>query len=1022
MFESLSDSSHANDGQDSFTTSSSSARQAMKKQQLKELNNELIKENSLLRSQFEEAVEITAQFQDLHQKNQQLLLQIGQLQAEKEDLDHRLEISLATNRELTKRLTDEKKNHTQQNDTNINAMNNEIEKVRDQAKAQLDSVLEELEKVKSIHEKDVLQQKTIVGRLDRVLQSGERYFNKKLSTVDDLILLFEKPQIQNGKIQTSDPVSSAQAPISFASNVNNDALEKKVKHLKSKLRATSHEKDDLEAQLSKLQREASELRNEYSSQIADLQRKVSSINSDKVNLEEQSAAKISSLERQVDQLNKDLAMARSSPFAQIPHPVQPTNSQSVDLRSTHSDNLPKVAKRQSLPEDIDKINNLTQQIDDLSERIKKHENTIADQSKKLATADTTNLQLKMQIENMKTELSTLNSLKDSSAAEIETLRNALHTKQAAINEPIQIPRPPPNVIKYQRAIEDQKQKILALTQQNDKQKKQIEKQDHDLANLRDKLEESNSQIRHISDEFSDYRSKVESKKPLTIEDILPSDAFRCAEFDSQLSTCIQKIATNPSLQPATKIQSCFRAIYGHLSNSLRELQVALDETTKENQFLSSSFNKFIIDLSIALCDQPTTIEDFFKSNGGEKLLQAVADFRVKFDDMKHQSDRLQQIVSHLDQLFPTGIDDPVMQITELKNQYQAQCDAIASKTSNVKRLRRELRELAQSNELLKSDSSQRIEDLTNRLSQATASVTQLERSNETLKKENSRMSAELLEANKNLAAGEEHFRKRQEDDINRLISENNCKYSDLSSKYNHLHQTYSEMVDEYNLQGERVANLESQIDNQKRQLIAKDREVNEFKKQLSDQADHFERRLEDEKRQLTETYKGAIAELTDQCAKHRSDVERMAKSVAENEKQMAISRNECNLMKKHKIKIENEMKSLNAKVERERKLMETNYTAKRIAYESETAQKMNEERQKLEQEKRRICGFGVEAFKMFFNANSSIDEKSFRNVIENARDELTRLTKSDAAVRRIVAARDNQTTEDAVAQVLMASP
>ena len=374
------------------------------------------------------------------------------------------------------------------------------------------------------------------------------------------------------------------------------------------------------------------------------------------------------------------------------------------------------------------------------------------------------------------------------------------------------------------------------------------------------------------------------------------------------------------------------------------------------------------------------------------------------------------------QLLPTGVDDPVMQITELKNQYHAQCEAIASKTSNIKRLRRELKELIQSNELLKNDSSQRIEDLTNRLSQATAAVTQLERTNDTLKKENSRMSSELLDANKKLAAGEEHFRRSQEDSMNKLISENNGKYSDLNSRYNHLHQTYSEIVEEYNQQGERVAALEAQIDNQKRQLISKDREITECKRQFADQADHFEHRLENEKRQLTDTYKGAIAELTDQCAKHRSDVEKMAKSVAENEKQMAISRNECNLMKKHKIKIENEMKSLLAKVERERKLMETNYTAKRIAYESETAQKMNEEKQKLEQEKRRICGFGVEAFKMFFNANSSIDEKSFRNVIENARDELTRLTKSDAAVRRIVSARDNQTTEDAVAQVLMQSP
>ena len=170
MFETLSDSSSRTDTQDSFSTSS--ARSALKKQQLKELNNELIKENALLRSQFEEAVEITSQFQELHRENQTLVAQNSAIQQEKEDLDHRLEISLATNRELTKRLSDEKKNRSQQNDTNINAMNNEIERVREQSKAQLDSVLEELEKLKAVHEKDVLQQKTIVGRIDLTLQSG----------------------------------------------------------------------------------------------------------------------------------------------------------------------------------------------------------------------------------------------------------------------------------------------------------------------------------------------------------------------------------------------------------------------------------------------------------------------------------------------------------------------------------------------------------------------------------------------------------------------------------------------------------------------------------------------------------------------------------------------------------------------------------------------------------------------------------------------------------------------------------
>lgn len=83
---------------------------------------------------------------------------------------------------------------------------------------------------------------------------------------------------------------------------------------------------------------------------------------------------------------------------------------------------------------------------------------------------------------------------------------------------------------------------------------------------------------------------------------------------------------------------------------------------------------------------------------------------------------------------------------------------------------------------------------------------------------------------------------------------------------------------------------------------------------------------------------------------------------------------------------------------------------------------MNDERLKFEAEKRRICGYSIEAFKLFFDANLSIDEKSYRNVVDMAKDELTKLTHSDASIRRIVAARDGQTTEDAVAQVIMTAP
>ena len=72
--------------------SESDSRRNMKNLRINELYDELMKENQLLRAQFEEAVNITAQMEDLHKQNSTLLGQVRDLKAEKDDLNQRLEI------------------------------------------------------------------------------------------------------------------------------------------------------------------------------------------------------------------------------------------------------------------------------------------------------------------------------------------------------------------------------------------------------------------------------------------------------------------------------------------------------------------------------------------------------------------------------------------------------------------------------------------------------------------------------------------------------------------------------------------------------------------------------------------------------------------------------------------------------------------------------------------------------------------------------------------------------------------
>ncbi|OHS94310.1 hypothetical protein TRFO_39472 [Tritrichomonas foetus] len=905
-------------------------------------------------------------------------------------------------------------------------MNNEIERIKEQSKAQLDGVLEELEKVKAVHEKDVLQQKTIVGRIDRVLQSSERYFQTKFSTIDDLIDFYEHPT-QPAKVPQQNETTIT--PI-ISSSGKNEHIEKKLKHLKAKLRSASHDKSELQAELARTQREAHTLKLNAQQQISDLQSQLNTLTEDHQMNDNTKNQKISSLESQLEsakaELSKVKAQLESHTLSNLTQNQLQLQQPTIAPReNVQVPQLPKPNKKANKPEDVERINQLQNHIDELIEKIKIGDKKKIDVDNQLRDAETKITQQKNQIEKMRTEIATLKSVNESSRSEIETLRNALHTKKEPISiEQIAPSRQNANIVKYQRAIEEQKGKILALNQQNDKLKKQIEKQEKDISDLNEKCDHANAATKKANDDFADYRSKVESKRPVTADDLIPAEAFRCPEFDGLLSSCISKIAGNPSLQPVTKIQTCFKAIAAHFGSQLKDIQTAFDDTMKENQFLSASFNKFIVDLSIAICDQPTTIEDFFKGNGGQQLLEKVADFRVRFDDMKHQSDRFHDIMQYFEESF--GLvgqnGEPIQQITDIKNQFAAQCDIIAQKSAKLKKMRRDFRDLIQSSDALKTESSQKIEDLTNAVSKLESQLTALEKTAKALKVENQNLQTDLIDATRRANQNEEDFKEREREIVNKLVKEHNGKVNALTAKYNELSAQYTELVEDFNSQSDEVKNLEEAIDNHKRTIASKDREINDLIRDIKNNGIAALERLEIEKRQLSETYTDAIEQLKEQCEKHRLDVEKMAKVVSENEKLVAIVRSENALLKKEKLKIEQDMKSLSAKVDRERKLMETTYTAKRIQYETEVTSKLNEERTRFEVEKRRICGFAAEAFKMFFDANAAIDEKSYRNVIETATEELTKLTKSDAAVRRIVSARDGQTTEDAVAQVLMSHP
>ena len=118
-------------------------------------------------------------------------------------------------------------------------------------------------------------------------------------------------------------------------------------------------------------------------------------------------------------------------------------------------------------------------------------------------------------------------------------------------------------------------------------------------------------------------------------------------------------------------------------------------------------------------------------------------------------------------------------------------------------------------------------------------------------------------------------------------------------------------------------------------------------------------------------------------------------------------------------RLESKLESMRTMVKRERKLLQTSALAQKIAYESEWNRKFNEIKQRLEYENKQICCSCVELLRDFYDASEEINEKSAQKVLMRAKEELDKLTKSDLAIRRLMNIKQNQTTEGAVAKLLL---
>lgn len=997
--------------------------------QLQEDNASLVKEINVLRAQFEQAVAISKKSDEYVKEIDSLKQQLYDANAAKEDISRRLEISIRAKEEALKRLEDEQAKNSAQRAADVKAMQKELSKTKKSFQSKIDLLYSQNQKLQAEKDADDVAQKTLVGKIDKLVLNSSHFLGKEVSSFDELCSIIETttiqkvPQIQ--KIQVK-PESTRQVEPLFQGQ--NEAQQQQIKEISKKLKKT---KQELKASLMKISElntavtrkdaEIDQIKFKNQAEIDSLTEKMNAQKEDFERAKADSSAKIQQLNEKIETLKADVAKKGK----QIKEKretkekvVQPTIQQPVPVFIQQADKN----KDDKLISD-----QLNARIEELTTQLSISNKTNEELKEKLLESEKVINNLNISHENEHNELAALKTVHKETLREIETIRAALHArrdthskKEIDINKKEQ-QRQKAAILQLENTNEELKKHVFEVQLENEKHLHTINEQNQQLGKAKAENSDLREKLSALSNEITDMKQARASAIPQTEEDFFPRSMWTSGDFESSLAQNIAKVASNDALSAPSKLQHIYRAIQKFYSKQIAAIKDIAEEANNDSQRMYSYMNDFIVSLTIALNDKAESFDRFMQNAAvPAALVSRVTDLRTSIIDLKRSNDVIQQNVDAFAVAFDLSTDTEInTQISIIKSQINKQNEMCENAKNKAKKLKEERNELQQKYDAevipLKTENEglkvtlESTNEIVNKHAETIRKLrAELAESKRTQKDLESKLETTEEKHNEKM----EEFEEAKEEEITSLKESYEEKMKEMTKELDSL-KAAAAAVDE------QIAKYTKAIEAQKETISEKEAVIQQTIEQGKANEEKLTKNFSIEKSKLIESYEKAVAELKEQCDKHRNDIVKLSSELARMEKKCKETKALAIQLKREATKLEKEKKLKEEEFERESKIAESTAKSAIVNVESQCTAKLNEQRTKFESEKRKILSFVADEFREFFNACDSLDERSFHSIITRAKDELTRLQKMDSSIRRIVGATGRQTTDDAVAQIVM---
>lgn len=970
---------------------------------LKEENRALVEEAAHLRVQFENALNITKQLENVHEKNAKLSECARNLKFERDGMEKRLDIAKRTEEELKKQLEDEKRNVERARAEVDIEKNSEIARIQETHHKAIEKVRAKLKKLTSKKNKSDVKVQQLESHIDRVLQNASEHFQEQISDIDNLIRLLGQPRIKADSI----PDDSQQTSTEIAS------MKAKLKKYKKKLKDSHEHEKNLSQQLVKLQHEIQERERKAQADLDKAAAKQREINEDRISERNDFQEKIKMLAMKNDALTSEVASLTSV--------VKELKDRETELRAKARQNsVPKLITETPKPDESreykQKIAVLEGKCKDTKRQLNRETEKKKQAMESQQRAEASLSELELEMKRQKSEFEAMKVVHSETLNELHCLRQALRGNEVSNeNEEAEkeMKRLQTHVDEQEFTIKKQLETIQDINSELESEREKITKLTRKNEELKAKLEENSRQMeRRETDMLISTRQMVNDAK-IAAENVIPPPAWRYQDFDEALAAEVDKVAANTLLQPATKLNQIYRIIVGYYNELMKEHEERIKEERSEHRKTRKALNQFVIDIALKLGLPNISVDDVVEQ-GWKQFLDKITDITSQLEHAKKQNSKLVAISEHVEkELGPST--DVFEQITLLRKQASHDSNRIKRVTSKYRTLKRTYKSLKETTTRRLENDSMEAEMVISELKQ---SQTENEQIIHRLKSELSSLRNENMELQKISMDRNTHIGVNYDEEIQALKDENEEIQTAFNSELAKLRDELQRNAEAAEEKDSTILKLTRKITHLEEDLATKETEIDEIRR-----ANEAElKRVQSHDSQTRDTYAKTVSDLQQKCESYLADLSHITqeltttKTLHEKAKKVIADLTETNSA------LQEQNKSLTANMERERGLNRAAIKSAVLEADAKAKEKIHKNKSKLEAEKQRILMFAFDEFRVFFDPAGTINERSFRELLFKVRSEMKRLSDSDTIIRRLTGASLHQSTDDAVAKILISAP